>query len=65
MNSGRQTIEAVLASTQALIGDGLSGSGYALSNAEFGRISGTNVGIGARVNPKQRLVGARSGARSQ
>ena len=34
--------------TQALIGDGLSGSGYALSNAEFGRISGTNVGIGAR-----------------
>jgi hypothetical protein len=33
---------------QALIGDGLSGTGYALSNAEFGRISGANVGIGAR-----------------
>ena len=28
-----------------LIGDGLSGSGYALSNAEFGRISGGNINI--------------------
>jgi len=34
--------------TQALIGDGLAGTGYALSNAEFGRISGYDVGIGGR-----------------
>ena len=34
--------------TQALIGDGVSGPGYALSNAEFGRISGYEVEILAR-----------------
>ena len=34
--------------TQALIGDGLTGSGYALSNAEFGRIEGGSVYILAR-----------------
>ena len=34
--------------TQALIGDGLTGSGYALSNAEFGRIEGGSVFILAR-----------------
>jgi filamentous hemagglutinin family protein len=34
--------------TQALIGDGLSGPGYALSNAEFGRLSAGNVQIAAR-----------------
>ena len=34
--------------TQALIGDGLTGSGYALSNAEFGRIEGGSVHILAR-----------------
>ena len=31
--------------SQALIGDGLSGNGYALSDAEFGRIEGANVRI--------------------
>ena len=31
--------------TQMLIGDGLSGTGYALSNAEFGRLSGADVTI--------------------
>ncbi len=34
--------------TQALIGDGLTGTGYALSNAEFGRIEGGSVFILAR-----------------
>ena len=34
--------------TQALIGDGLAGTGYQLSNAEFGRLSGGNVQIAAR-----------------
>ena len=34
--------------TQALIGDGLTGSGYALSNAEFSRIEGGSVFILAR-----------------
>jgi len=34
--------------TQALIGDGLTGTGYALSNAEFGRIEGGSVYILAR-----------------
>ena len=34
--------------TQALIGDGLTGAGYALSNAEFGRIEGGSVYILAR-----------------
>lgn len=34
--------------TQALIGDGLTGSGYTLTNAEFGRLSGGNLQIGAR-----------------
>lgn len=34
--------------TQALIGDGLSGSGYQLSNSEFGRLNGGSVEIGAR-----------------
>lgn len=37
-NSGEVTLQSTNA-TQALIGDGLSGTGYALSNAEFGRIS--------------------------
>jgi len=34
--------------TQALIGDGITGTGYALTNAEFGRLSAGNVQIGAR-----------------
>ncbi len=34
--------------TQALIGDGLSGTGYQLSNAEFGRLSAGNLQILAR-----------------
>lgn len=34
--------------TQALIGDGLTGTGYRLTNAEFGRLSAGNVEIGAR-----------------
>jgi hypothetical protein len=34
--------------TQALIGDGLTGTGYALGNAEFGRISSGSLVIAAR-----------------
>ncbi len=34
--------------TQALIGDGLAGTGYQLSNAEFGRLSSGSLQIGAR-----------------
>ncbi|HTK58528.1 MAG TPA: hypothetical protein VL336_06065 [Sphingomicrobium sp.] len=34
--------------TQALIGDGLTGTGYALSDAEFGRLSAGNLEILAR-----------------
>jgi hypothetical protein len=37
--------------TRMLIGDGLTGSGYALSNAEFGRISGGDIAIIAGVGP--------------
>jgi hypothetical protein len=34
--------------TQALIGDGLTGTGYTLTNAEFGRLSAGNLQIAAR-----------------
>ena len=43
--------EALLVSsnaTQLLIGDGLSGSGYALDNAEFGRLTATNINVVGR-----------------
>ena len=34
--------------TQLLVGDGLSGSGYAIDNAEFGRLSTTTINIVGR-----------------
>ena len=38
---------------QVLLGDGLSGSGYTLNNAEFGRIRGGDIFIAARENSGQ------------
>ena len=46
--------------TQALIGDGLTGTGYALSDAEFGRVSAGNLEIHARSDasaPIDMLIG--------
>lgn len=43
--SGSILLNAVRTSGGALIGDGLTGTGYALSNAEFGRISGGEIQI--------------------
>ena len=41
--------------TQALIGDGLTGTGYALSNAEFGRIRAGNVQISRGAMRRRRI----------
>lgn len=49
-----------LSSGPALIGDGLTGSGYSLSNAEIGLISGHRLTIGAvdiATNPIDMLIG--------
>lgn len=43
--SGSILLNAVSTEGPALIGDGLTGNGYALSNAEFGRISGGDITI--------------------
>ena len=43
--TGLVTLNAVSTNGDALIGDGLTGNGYALSNAEFGRISSGNLRI--------------------
>jgi len=48
-NTGLVTLQSTNA-TQALIGDGLTGTGYALSNAEFGRISSGSLYIQANGN---------------
>jgi len=43
--NGSILLNAVNTDGPALIGDGLTGNGYALSNAEFGRISGGDITI--------------------
>ncbi len=43
--NGQIVLNAVSTDGPALIGDGLTGDGYALSNAEFGRISGGDITI--------------------
>ena len=43
--NGLITLNAVTTDGPALIGDGLTGTGYALSNAEFGRLSGGTIRI--------------------
>ncbi|HMI41812.1 MAG TPA: hypothetical protein VK485_11355 [Sphingomicrobium sp.] len=48
-NTGQVTLQSSNA-TQALIGDGLTGTGYALTNAEFGRISSGSLFILANGN---------------
>ena len=44
-SAGLVTLNAVNDGGGALIGDGLTGSGYALSNAEFGRVSSGTIRI--------------------
>lgn len=43
--AGQVTLNAVRTDGSTLIGDGLTGTGYALSNAEFGRINGGDITI--------------------
>ncbi len=45
--NGEILLQAVNANGPALIGDGLTGTGYALSNAEFGRASGGTITVAA------------------
>jgi hypothetical protein len=58
-NEGLITLNAVSTNGPALIGDGLSGTGYALSNAEFGRVSGglIRIAVGGSGGDADTLIG--------
>ena len=57
--NGTILLNAVRSDGGALIGDGLTGTGYALSNAEFGRISGgtITIAVGGNGGDADTLIG--------